>query len=359
MKPIKRNIRESQRIIWSITGKDIADGLKNKSILSIFLLVFFMMVWIPTLWSPSSPHLVIYDEGNSLLAAKLENDPTLRLHPKPSFQEFQDFMAQGDNGEIGLVIPAESEQNLGEGQSLELRGYVLWASRSNASRLKTDLEQRLTELNGQPVSIMIKDTVIPQPGAMGPIRMASLTLVVTITFIGVFSVPHLMLEEKQTKTLDTLLISPASIIQVITGKALAGMFYCLVIGVTVLAFNQVFVVHWGLVILAVLCSALFSVGLGLALGIFVDTKQKLITWMLVLSQPLLVPVFLSMIDPILPESLRDLLPWMPAVAQSLLFRFSFSTGVSISDTLSSLSIVSVCVLLTFCLVVWQVRRMDR
>jgi hypothetical protein len=156
-------------------------------------------------------------------------------------------MAQGDNGEIGLVIPAESEQNLGEGQSLELRGYVLWASRSNASRLKTDLEQRLTELNGQPVSIMIKDTVIPQPGAMGPIRMASLTLVVTITFIGVFSVPHLMLEEKQTKTLDTLLISPASIIQVITGKALAGMFYCLVIGVTVLAFNQVFVVHWGLV----------------------------------------------------------------------------------------------------------------
>jgi ABC-2 type transport system permease protein len=55
--------------------------------------------------------------------------------------------------------------------------------------------------------------------------MFAVTIMLTM---GILLVPTLMLEEKQTRTMDALLVSPASISQVVIGKAIAGFFYILV-----------------------------------------------------------------------------------------------------------------------------------
>ena len=88
-------------------------------------------------------------------------------------------------------------------------------------------------------------------------------------------IPHLMLEEKQTKTLDALLTSPASPGQVVLGKALAGFFYILVIGGLALALFSLYIVHWGLALAAFLGYALLAIGLGLAVGSFIKSAETI------------------------------------------------------------------------------------
>jgi ABC-type multidrug transport system permease subunit len=114
-----------------------------------------------------------------------------------------------------------------------------------------------------------------------------------------------------------------------------------------------------LVILTVLLSALIAVGLGLALGTIVKTKQQLSTWGMILSQPLLIPVFVSAIDPILPEALRTALYWVPTGALALLFRFSFSDGATLAQVGLRVGIALVSAVLILGVVVWKVRRSDR
>ena len=58
-----------------------------------------------------------------------------------------------------------------------------------------------------------------------------------ILMMGIFLVPSLLFEEKETKTMQALLVSPASIGQVVVGKALAGAFYILVTAVMMFAIS--------------------------------------------------------------------------------------------------------------------------
>jgi ABC-type Na+ efflux pump permease subunit len=88
---------------------------------------------------------------------------------------------------------------------------------------------------------------------------AGFGLVFVTIMIGVILVPHLMLEEKQNRTLEVLAVSPASAGQIVTAKALAGLFYCYLGGIIALLVNRMLVVHWGLAILTVLLGSLFTV----------------------------------------------------------------------------------------------------
>ena len=98
-------------------------------------------------------------------------------------------------------------------------------------------------------------------------------------------IPHLMLEEKQTKTLDALMTSPASPGQVVLGKALAGFFYILVIGGLGMILFSLYIVHWGLALSAFLGYALLAIGLGLAVGSFIKSSKQAGIWMTVLMLP--------------------------------------------------------------------------
>jgi ABC-2 type transport system permease protein len=357
-----RQTSNNLRITWAIAAKDIADALRNKTILTVFVLIAFITVMlkeVSNLWEAGHIDIVVYDAGGSSLVTELDGSSDYRVFQSASLQEFEELMNDGDSGKLGLVIPSDYDQVLESGSRPELSGFVLWEHRNSAADLRVDFEERVTELTGSAVDIHIEGTVFHEPASMGSIRLASLTLVMALFYIGMLTVPHLMLEEKRTKTMDTLLISPATVRQVVSGKALAGMFFVLTTALVVLAFQNALVVNWVVTILALFSGALLAVGLGLLLGLYFETKQMMNTWTLILSQPLLVPVFLSMIDPIFPETLRNINSWVPTVALSLLFRYSFSSGATQAQILTSAAVVLGSALLVLAVVVWKVRRMDR
>lgn len=346
---------------WAIGSKDIVDALKNKNIRTNIILMMGMVVffyWASTL-RPFDKRIdtALYDEGHSSLAvgtADLADGYTFRFYEAASIHEMERMMGYK---QLGVVIPADFEQTLASGGEPTLTGYVLWVHRARAAELEVQYSQKFTELLGKPVRVEINENfVIPAPdvetsGVHFHILFATFFLAITL-------VPALMLEEKRTKTLDALLVSPASAGQVVLGKALAGLFYVLLGGGLFFVLNWAYVTNWGLALLAFLGCALFSIGLALAMGSFIQSRQHMVIWMLPVTVVLIIPAFFSQ-EPNLAPGLKAIFTWLPTSALVNIFQFAMSSHAPVDQLLINLVIALVSTALVFAAVIWKVRQEDR
>lgn len=358
MNTLKYSSNHSLRIIMAIGAKDMMDALKNRATLANIVVVFLIVVayrWLPSLTGGGNDSLVVLDTGDSRLMAELDSSSELDAIRVTSMDAFTRLLDDIDVMALGLVIPDTFDQHLLAGQVATVDGYVMWPERDKIQQLKTTWQSELSSLVGGPVSIEIAGILHPSPDSMGP-GLAALTAVLGIYFMGNLLIPHLMFEERQTKTIEAMLLSPAGPVHIVLGKAVAGSLYCLLLIVALLILFGNLVVNWWLAALASLCALIFAVAMGLLAGSFCETKAQIMAWSMIPAQILLIPVFLALMEPILPEFLRAALPWMPMVGQSLLFRYAFSNGASLADVLSALAIVLASGLAVLALVVWKVRR---
>lgn len=353
------------RIIGAIVAKDLVDALKNKQIVSVLVTVLAMLLFyraLPALENMGAvPNLLVYDAGNSTWVVALENSNAVKVYTYSSQERLLYYLANGDVPELGLVIPADFDQTVQAGGTPELQGYVMhWVSAADAEELQQYVAEQLRALTGVPVQIRVAGNIVySRPDSDGIGVAVSWVLVFTILMVGISLVPHLMLEEKQTKTLEALLVSPATPQQITLAKGLVGLCYG-VLGVGIgLALNQAVITQWGWAILATLSGALFTVALGLLLGTLLQTRQQLMLWAWVLIIPLFVPLILASLNHLLPAWVNKALLWNPAVALSNLFRTSFSNQSQFRLYGPGLAQLLVWAGLLLVLVARQVRRLDR
>jgi ABC-type Na+ efflux pump permease subunit len=348
---------------WVIGVKDIQDALKNKNSRNNILVMLGMVVffyWVGDLRPfDKGASVVVYDEGSTSLSiekTKLADGSEYLFRQADSLQAMEEKMAHQN---LGLVLPADLDQTLASGGVPILNGYIFWADRMKAAKLEARYTQAFTEIVGQPVQVVIgENIIIPQATAPGMQDNITDQLVYFIFWTALGLIPHLMLEEKQTRTLDALLTSPASPGQVVLGKALAGFFYISIIGGLAMGLFWHYVVNWGLALLAFLGYALFAIGLALAVGSFVKSAQQLGLWMVVLILLLVIPPLFYM-EPNLKAGIRQVLTWFPTSALASLYRFACSMNVTPTLFWSNLAVVAGSIALVFGLVVWKVRRSDR
>ena len=366
MNTTREKVMNSINIIWTITSKDIVDALRNKLIMSLIigLSVMLMMPKVMGLAiDPPYTSLLVYDPGKSLLVAELEDSPefeVIRANSISSLEQGIGSTMVGLGVEFGLAIPPDFDQNLETGELAELEGYLVWANRGKADELKSDFEGQLKDLLGNPVRINIEGNIV-YPPPTSPLFLSILTWssVIVILSMGVNLVPHLLFEEKQTKTMEALLVSPASVGQVVMGKALAGLFYILVTAGVVFAINWSGVVHWEIAILFGIVSGLFCVALGLVLGSFYERQQEIIGLTMVLLVVFFGALFIDGMDLNMPAFIQAIVPWIPSAALSDILQISYLEHVIWAQLWPSLgSLVGFSILL-YALVVWKVRRSDR
>jgi ABC-type Na+ efflux pump permease subunit len=358
-----KSLMDTLYTAWIIGTKDILDALKNKNT-RVSILIMIGMVgffyWLGIL-RPFDKYVdvVVYDMGNTSLAleaATLANGTEYTFREALSLQEMEQKMVFQN---LGLVLPADFDQSLASGQTPTLSGYVFWVDRKKASELEAKYSQAFSEILGQPVQVVIgQNILIPQADVDGMPTTVAQQMVYYVFMTAFMLIPFLMLEEKQTRTLDALLTSPASPGQVVLGKALAGFFYILVIGGLALAMYSRYIVHWGLALAAFLGYALFAVGLGLAVGIFIKSMKQAGIWTVVLILFLVIPPLFYM-ESNLKAGIRMILTWFPSSALASLFRYSCSIGVTPAQFLPNLAIALVSIAAVFGLVIWKVRRSDR
>jgi ABC-2 type transport system permease protein len=357
-------LTEHLRIIWAIAAKDMVDAIKNRMTLSVIVGIGMMMLTgqaFPFLLSLSDiSQVVVYDAGDSRLVDELREDDGYRLLAAESKEELDEILLSMNADVLGLSVPADFDQVLDSGGTAELDGYVVWAARSAASELKAEMEGYLAELLGQPVSVRVEGNLVYPPAeGGGRIGMIASVLVLVLVCMGGFIIPYLIFEEKQTHTMEALLISPASVGQIIAGKALAGLFYCLTAAAVALAFNHAVIVNWGVALLAVVCGAILIIAIGLVVGSVFQTAQEMSVWIAIPVAALLLPAMVVMVDMRLPAWLDALVPWLPTIALAKVFMLSFSDSATVARALPELAILIGWALPVYALVVWIVRRSDR
>jgi ABC-2 type transport system permease protein len=354
------------RIIWAITSKDMLDAIRNKTTLSILISALFVVVIyqvLPKFEKASDlPTVLVFDAGASDLLAELKRSPNLDVYTGYTSQaQLERKLVAGDVPELALTIPPAFDRALQGDEPPVIEGYVQhWVSDSDAAQLKAQAEREISRLAGQPIRIHLEGNLLyPSPDSGGRSHLTSLAVLISVTMIGVGLAPHLMVEEKQTRTLDALLVSPARSSQIVIAKALTGLFYCLIAATVVLVVNANLVLHWGLAVAAVILGSLFTVSVGLLLGSLVGAKPVLPIWSMMVLTVLMLPLFLAIMRDLLPSAATTIMAWIPTVTLSRVLRGSFSRDLASMAFGVELLVVAACTVVMMGCVAWVVRRSDR
>jgi ABC-type Na+ efflux pump permease subunit len=363
------NWRTNLRIIWAIATKDILEAVKNRYAISVVITAFFIAIaysYIPSLTAlDNQTNVLIYDASSTSLGVQLKGSQALEGYTYPSQEIMLEKLAHGEVPELGLVIPADFTLSLSGGDQTQtepaLVGYVLyWVSDKQAAQLTQEVEAEITRLTGRVVEIHIADQrVIPNPDqhSLGMWVGAALVFLVIYTSLSLLS--NLMLEEKLSRTLDALRVSPASAWHLVLAKATTGFFYCLLGIAVTLLINHKIVLHWWLIVPALLLGTLFSISLGLIIGSIIEERGQLSLWTFGLVIPLFVPVFLSDMHGLLPQWLNQLIVWIPSVTFFQLLQASFSWLPAASALLSQFAWLTVWVAAGLAGAIWIVRSQER
>ncbi len=359
------SLTDKLRIVWAIVAKDILEALKNKNTISLILTSLFVVFayrGIPNLTSAGEKTaLLVYDAGDSALIALLENAQNLRVYGFASEEKMKEEMGDAEVPELAITIPQGFDQALERGESPELQGYAIhWLRQADVDAVKITVQAEISRLLGRDVAISMQEGRVYNHARSGGLGMwATLSLVFLVIMIGMTLIPHLMLEEKQSHTLEALLVSPASAGKVISAKAIVGLFYCLVGAAVTMAMYHRLVVHWWLLILTAITLALFTVSIGLILGVIVDNRGQLTLWAWVFLIPFLLPIFISQLEGLLPEALIQVLRYIPTVVAFNLIRTSYAGTVPLAGTLLQVAWLVCWAGMVMFGAAWLVSRRDR
>jgi hypothetical protein len=343
----------SIQLIGAIAGKDIVDALKNRTILGIMVGVLFMIISVqalPLLMKlDDRPRLAVYDPDRALLGA-LRRSEAVQAGAMRSTAEVLSAVRTASAPVLGLDLPPGFSEL--DGPST-IAGYVPhWADATDVVAARAAAEAELTTSVGRPITI-VTTTVYPQPGEAGRATMLASGFMLATTMTALIVVPFLFLEEREANTLVLLSLSPASSAHIVIGKALAGMTYSLAAGLVLLAFNISFVVHWPLFLGALLAGALFSVMLGLLVGISAKSHNSVNVWAMLLMLALVVPAMVVSFSMQLPDWLGAVLPWLPTVATMDLLGLATAGSFGPAQVVRPLTVLLGATVGLFALVVWR------
>lgn len=353
------------RLVSALARKDIVDALKNKTTLTT-IVVSLLMVLVykayPALASDSDALRVwLYAESPSALVTELERSPLLALYPVDSRTELMEVFPHAESTELAIVIPDSAVAEQQAGQPITIEGHLMyWVSAEKRAEIKAMVEDELSAQLSQPVTLdLAGHDVYFDANVHALIFSPTFSLLFVTLMIGISLIPNLMVEEKQNKTLDLLLVSPASVADLVAGKTLAGMFYGLVGAAIVFIVFQPFIVRWDLAILAAAMATLFMVAIGLLLGSYVKVRAQLqlVAWFIIV--PLLLPVFLVEMEGLVPTGAIAIMKWIPTVLIARIFRLSVTPNATLSHYGPAALVTGLAILVLLGLVVWVVRRADR
>jgi ABC-type Na+ efflux pump permease subunit len=168
------------------------------------------------------------------------------------------------------------------------------------------------------------DKIQLQPETYGMTVLTSMGFVFVTIMVGMMIIPHMMIEEKQSKTIDALRVSPANSTHIVLGKALTGLIYTIIMLIISVAFNWILIQQRWLFLSGGLLGALFAISLGMMLGILIDTRQQLTLWAWVGFIPLLLPMMLSIMDDLFPKKIISVFHWIPSTALFRVYRTSMA-----------------------------------
>jgi len=353
------------RIVLAIARRDLLDAIKNMYLLFAVILPIAMSLLFRVLFPADATtnggggllDIAVYDPGQSRFVQMLMDTRQFSMYILGSPEEVEQRVKKDLLG--GLVVPATFDADVAAQASPELQVYYN-ATRGGLRQMafRQTVESTLRDLAGQTTPARLRVSEVSGAGDSSFDLSAFyllLFLVMSVTMVGVFVVPYILVEEKEKHTLKALLVSPASYADVVIGKGLVGLFYALLVVLILMALNDGFKGQVWLTLSALVLGSVFLVLVGLLMGAAFKTLSQVNSWssivMLALMLPGMMGDFLAPPEPV--PTIMRLIPtsyMARAVTQGMQ---GTGTAGSAMLNLGALAVVSV---ICFAAVIWFLRR---
>ena len=352
----------STGIISAITRKDLVDAIRHRYLLTALvtplIVALLFRVLLPGGTGDKILTIVVHDAGESGLVTELRKTPQISVVLADSADtiasEVVRIKATG-----GLAVPAGFDADLAANKQPQLTIYVNnQKTIFEQAAFRRLLDQSVRSFAKQPepahlVWVDVDKSTKDQPltGRLDQILLP-LLLILTLGMVGAFVVPLLIVEEKEKRTLDFLLSSPASLNEIIAGKALTGVVYSILIAGLLLGINRQSIQNWPLTLLTIVVGMLFVVGVGLVIGSVLRNTMQVNTWASLVLIVLMAPSFPSI----------GITGWFDKVMRVIpTYYLSEALKRSMAGTVSSqlwmyLAVLGGCTVIVFFAAAWALHR---
>ena len=351
----------SWRVIAAIAQKDLIDAIRNRYLLVALLtplsIALLMRLLLPGMNNLGNLTIVVHDPDLSIMVSRLREAAQIKLVDVDSAAtartEVEKVKASG-----ALVVPPNFDADVAAGKQPKLTVYV--NNKKNVveqANFKSLVERLVRSLAPRPPPaelnwINIHEETDSEREFNIDHMVLPLLLLLTFGMTGAFVVPLLLVEEKEKRTIDFLLTSPARLMEVIAGKALTGVVYSALIAAVLLALNRQMIGNWPLTMLTIVFGLLLVVAIGLLMGSLFQTTMQVNTWA---SLALLVLMAPSFSFPGSPLVLQPAMRFIPT------YYFVESLKLALAGTASLrmwgyLVVVLACILVSCFAMTWALRR---
>src|SRR5687767_5420677 len=349
------------RVVAAIAQKDLVDAIRNRYLLVALLtplsVALLIRLMVPGMSSLTNFTIVVHDPGKSSLVSRLRTIPEIKL--------LETGAAATAEGEVeknkaagALVVPANLDADVAAGKQPEVTVYV--NNRKNnieQATFRLLMERQVASLVEHPIPAqLIWIDVAKETKSTGQINITQmllpLVLLLAFCLTGAFVVPLLLVEEKEKRTMDFLLTSPAGRTEIVAGKALTGVVYSVLIAGVLLAINRQLIGNWPRTLLTILLGLLLIVSIGLLMGSLFKNTMQVNTWASVALLVLLAPTFPVPGSPALLEAAMGVLPTY-YVVEALKLSLAGSTSALIWV---HLAVVLACTFIALFAGSWLLRR---
>ncbi len=181
-------------------------------------------------------------------------------------------MEQVEEGEFnaGIVLPVDFEKTLREGKKPEVKIYYPpETSKDIRKGVELILKESVFALTEQklPVGFDVEILGKDRTGAQIPPRdRIKPTFIILMLFMEMWGIANLIAEETESKTLNAILVTPASVSDVIVAKGVVGTFLGFSEAVILALLLQVFGVNVPEILVILLLGAMMVTGIAFIIG---------------------------------------------------------------------------------------------
>jgi ABC-2 type transport system permease protein len=295
----------SFKSIYTIFLKDLKTAINDKTILMIIVIPILVSLALPILMAQvgnMTASVAVYDEGNnSAFVSYMESQDIYNVTTVNSMKMLNETIINGD-ASAAVIVPANFSDDLEKGIRPSMEIWIN-PTKTDSVIFSSTYKEVLMNFTNQQFPINIKMGIIGTTENGGGASLLSSTglipmvILLTTVLLGISILPYTLTTEKEKKTLDAILVSPASEKDVIYGKMLFGLGLTMAVSLLVLAVNNGFAGDPIATVLFTLLGSTAFVGIGLLIGSYSNTYMSASVISSIVMLPLImIPSFAALSD---------------------------------------------------------------
>ena len=301
----------------------------------------------------SRPRMAIVDQGRSEISERmsgLEDIEVTRLDSVPELKQ----RVEGNDFDAGLVLQDGFDTAIRSGRKPLLEFYIGGESlASDRIVLAVTTLDVVRQVEGKVPPVEVEVNTLGEAEALSlSIRLLPMMILLALLIAGMFVTAFSLVDEREKKTLDAVLVTPVKLSEVLAAKAGLGFILAVLMAYVTMLLNGAQGSQPAALFVALIIAGLMSAEFGLIYGTVAKDSRTLFTLMKTLNVFLLAPVIFY-IFPDWPQWIAKIFPtyWLInpifeiAVKNANLIDVGFELGIAIG----------ICVLLVIPVVILKQR----